>query len=205
MKLLLILVLAIVAFHAEAKQIPNDAKKLWRELSNQYEKECLEESKTDPAYLTEMIENAHVTNERSFGCFLKCVFVKIGFMTLEEEFDINLVLADDVKEVWGDLINAYQEQCINFSGADPVLVTMIIEDAYVADDSSLGCYLMCIYNHLEFLGPDGEFDINLIFAKAPYMTDLFTQKCLNQAKNEPDHCQKSLIVGNCTITALGIP
>ncbi|KAF5308598.1 hypothetical protein FQR65_LT18048 [Abscondita terminalis] len=114
-------------------------------------------------------------------------------------------LPPDVKKIWLNLSTPHQDECITLSGTDPALVTMITEEAYVADVRSLGCYLMCTYKKLEFLLIDGNFVSHQILSKASYMTDPFTTACIDEASGEVDLCLKSLIAGNCTISGLSLP
>ncbi|KAF5271054.1 hypothetical protein FQR65_LT00473 [Abscondita terminalis] len=114
-------------------------------------------------------------------------------------------LPTEIKEIWENMTSQYRDECISISGTDPALVTMMTEDAYVANDRSLGCYLMCIYKKFGFLQENGEFLAHVILVTASYMTELFTDNCLDECSGETDLCLKSLIAGNCTIVGLRIP
>ncbi|KAF5271053.1 hypothetical protein FQR65_LT00472 [Abscondita terminalis] len=110
----------------------------------------------------------------------------------------------ECKNIWLGLANEFRDECIRISGVDPKLVRKMIQGADVADERSLGCYLMCVYNKLTFLDLDGDLSSGAMVNKASYMNDAFTDKCLNEGTDEEDLCLKSLIVGKCIINGLSL-
>ncbi|KAF5271052.1 hypothetical protein FQR65_LT00471 [Abscondita terminalis] len=90
---LLLLVLTITIINAESKQIPSEIKKTWHDLTDKHEKVCLDESKTKSEYIKMMVEEAQVTNDKSFGCYLNCVFRKLGIIMTDGEFDVKSILS----------------------------------------------------------------------------------------------------------------
>ncbi|KAF5271057.1 hypothetical protein FQR65_LT00476 [Abscondita terminalis] len=114
-------------------------------------------------------------------------------------------LPTDVKTIWNGFTDPFKNECLNQSQANPEHVTLMIENAYVTDSRSFGCYLKCIFEKTGILKADGEFDFKAILEQGTYMSSDIAQNCVDNAKNETDLCLMSLIGGNCTINALSVP
>ncbi|KAF5271058.1 hypothetical protein FQR65_LT00477 [Abscondita terminalis] len=113
-------------------------------------------------------------------------------------------IAPDVKNIWKNLTDPYQNVCLGHSPINSVHSEVMIKNAYVGNSKSFGCYLKCVFEKIDVLKPDGEFDVHAILDKLPYMTENITQKCIDEGKGETDGCLKSLIVGNCAVKAYGV-
>ncbi|KAF5271066.1 hypothetical protein FQR65_LT00485 [Abscondita terminalis] len=108
----------------------------------------------------------------------------------------------EIKKVWNSLTIKYQDECLYLSKTNPDYPRLMVENGYVPNDLSFGCYLRCIYEKTGALKPDGQFDITIILRKVSYMSENLSVRCIREAENEDDFCKKSLIAGNCTVMAI---
>ncbi|KAF5271060.1 hypothetical protein FQR65_LT00479 [Abscondita terminalis] len=109
-----------------------------------------------------------------------------------------------VQNIWKNLTDPYQSECIENSTINLIYSDIMLENAYVSNSLSFGCYLKCIYEKIGVLKPDGEFDFYGILNKMSYMTEEVTRRCIDEGKDETDVCLKSLIVCSCAVNAFSI-
>ncbi|KAF5271063.1 hypothetical protein FQR65_LT00482 [Abscondita terminalis] len=89
-------VLVVVTFFAVSgtctRQVPPNVRNVFNNLTDPYKAECLGTAVINLVYYELMIDHGYVTNDRPFGCFLQCMFNKIGVYKSDGEFDVASIL-----------------------------------------------------------------------------------------------------------------
>ncbi|KAK4878879.1 hypothetical protein RN001_011385 [Aquatica leii] len=69
---------------------------------------------------------------------------------------------DEVNTIWGKIIAPYHDLCITEAKADITNPN---------DSDGIGCYIKCLYDKLEYLNSNGEFNDKQMKATATYLND----------------------------------
>ncbi|KAK4879396.1 hypothetical protein RN001_007542 [Aquatica leii] len=78
--------------HKVGDNISPYAVSIWKGLTQAHNNECVKISKTNPDYIEKMLIDVHIVNERSFHCYMKCIYEKLNFMLPNGDIDVNYVL-----------------------------------------------------------------------------------------------------------------
>ncbi|KAK4887238.1 hypothetical protein RN001_003509 [Aquatica leii] len=111
-------------------------------------------------------------------------------------------IPDRVHEVWGQLIAPYSDECVESSKVNPHQVKNMLTHMHVPNNEQFHDYIKCIYEKLEMLKPDGNFNEELILSKAHYLTKDFLIRCIKNAELEQNLSKKSYILCNCVVEGL---
>ncbi|KAF5271061.1 hypothetical protein FQR65_LT00480 [Abscondita terminalis] len=90
---LVLCLVTLFVIHGACTQFPSDVKNTWKSLTDPYKIECLGDSTINLLRFELMAEHAYVTNVRPFGCYLKCIYQKIGVLKTDGEFDFDAILS----------------------------------------------------------------------------------------------------------------
>ncbi|KAF5296843.1 hypothetical protein FQA39_LY12361 [Lamprigera yunnana] len=119
---------------------------------------------------------------------------------------LSLTSAADISpfalNIWNDLIKDFHDECVAISNANPEQAKSIVRDIAVLKDRSVHCYLKCLYEKIDFLLPNGEFNKNDVVYEAHHLGIEGSKKCAADANPEKDVCTKAYIFGKCVVDML---
>ncbi|KAF5284014.1 hypothetical protein FQR65_LT13621 [Abscondita terminalis] len=108
-------------------------------------------------------------------------------------------LPPEAVEEWTKLISPFENECAPKETKPHEEVDGIIKEAHVEKSLETCLYLKCLYEKLNFFGPNGEIMGNVVMEKLNYMTPNITKICVDEAAWEIGRCKKSYAFGNCVI------
>ncbi|KAF5271062.1 hypothetical protein FQR65_LT00481 [Abscondita terminalis] len=125
---LLLSVVALLVVNGTSKQLPSNVKQIWKDLTDSYVLECVGDSITNMIDAELLIEHAYVSNSRRFGCYMKCIYRKIGIFKPDGEFDSIAILSQ-----MSYMTKNLTQTCIGEAkvGSDGCWKSLIIADCVV--------------------------------------------------------------------------
>ncbi|KAF5296846.1 hypothetical protein FQA39_LY12364 [Lamprigera yunnana] len=126
---------------------------------------------------------------------LTLIFIIFGFASANK-------LPSDIIEIWNMLVTDENDDCIVNTNVDPIKIKAIFIEAKIPYEENILCYIKCVYEKMNFLLPNGDFNINELLNKAPYLTQESVENCKKIANPETDVCRKSYLFAHCVIESL---
>ncbi|KAF5296842.1 hypothetical protein FQA39_LY12360 [Lamprigera yunnana] len=90
------------------------------------------------------------------------------------------MISPEAIKLWENISRNHNDECISTTNIDPVVLKRIVYNRTVPNDRNVYCYLRCIYEKLDFLLPNGEFDEDKIVNTATYLTHEVSKKYSNK-------------------------
>ncbi|KAK4879397.1 hypothetical protein RN001_007543 [Aquatica leii] len=90
MKLLLLLI-TLTTINCQRK-IPPYVIGIWKNLTEEHNAECLKISKANPDYIEKILIDVHATDEKSFHCYIGCIYEKLNFITPNGDANLDVIL-----------------------------------------------------------------------------------------------------------------
>ncbi|KAF5271064.1 hypothetical protein FQR65_LT00483 [Abscondita terminalis] len=89
------LILFLISFllnSSASNKLPRDVIMIWKNVTNAYHKECLSISNANPNLINLMLERANVPDDVSLGCYLRCVYEKMGVLEYDGKFNLATIM-----------------------------------------------------------------------------------------------------------------
>ncbi|KAF5278881.1 hypothetical protein FQA39_LY18335 [Lamprigera yunnana] len=109
----------------------------------------------------------------------------------------NGTLATLVDE-WLELFTRHKTECLAQSGAEESDLMDAFKTLKLSDKESSKCYFKCVYEKLNFLDADGNFDLSMVLTIPGVKDKALVEECTNSVANEKNLCEKvykSLLCG----------
>ncbi|KAF5287968.1 hypothetical protein FQR65_LT12145 [Abscondita terminalis] len=106
-------------------------------------------------------------------------------------------VSDDLIDDWNNIASQYAAECIERTGANPVLVDSMFKEHKLVDEEHVRCYIMCLNEKYEYILPDGNFDGDKIVNDVEHVTYDIMDRCGKKVENEKDLCKKSYLLALC--------
>ncbi|KAF5296848.1 hypothetical protein FQA39_LY12366 [Lamprigera yunnana] len=126
---------------------------------------------------------------------LTLIFIFFGFASTNR-------VPSDVIEIWNMLVKDHNDECIANTNVDPIKIKAILIEAKIPYEENILCYIKCVYEKMNFLLPNGEFNMDELLGKASYLTQESVENCKKIANPETDVCRKSYLFAHCVIEFL---
>ncbi|XP_031342280.1 general odorant-binding protein 99b-like [Photinus pyralis] len=111
-------------------------------------------------------------------------------------------IPEDIQVAWKIITKPYHNACVMESHIDPYLAENWVRDFHMPDTPAFGCFIKCLYLNLNFMKPDGAFDVHEMVDVAHYMTHDLARICLKDIDVEKNHCKRSYKLGTCIVNSL---
>ncbi|KAF5292525.1 hypothetical protein FQR65_LT18404 [Abscondita terminalis] len=111
-------------------------------------------------------------------------------------------IPNQVSEVWAKLTDPHLLSCVDSPNANLEPFKNMLKHIHVPNNPKFHNFIKCIYEKLEMLQPDGNFNEEIILKKATYMTPELTRKCVQKSNSEKHLPKKSFILCDCVVNGL---
>ncbi|KAK4879611.1 hypothetical protein RN001_007757 [Aquatica leii] len=101
---------------------------------------------------------------------------------------------------WNKLLEPHQQKCIEESHVDPDVVKNMFNRNEFPDNRELGCYLKCMFKSLNYYGPNGQLDGDLIVKSMDNATKV-DYSCITKFQTETDLCANAYKISPVLVTS----
>ncbi|KAF5287973.1 hypothetical protein FQR65_LT12150 [Abscondita terminalis] len=110
---------------------------------------------------------------------------------------VNAKLSDDVMDDWNQVVARYATECIEESGANPIVALSLFNDRLLHDEEHIQCFIKCLNEKYGMLSPDGEFHVDIWLNTIKHLTPEVANMCFNKYRQETDLCKRSYQLALC--------
>ncbi|KAB0791321.1 hypothetical protein PPYR_03121 [Photinus pyralis] len=105
-------------------------------------------------------------------------------------------------EIWNEAMGPYREQCASETNVDLDTVATMFSEASPIDDGDHHCYVHCVFQQVNFISAEGEFDSETIQNTASFLNEDQVGGCVSSGEEAEELCEKSYRLFECIIDAV---
>ncbi|KAF5287966.1 hypothetical protein FQR65_LT12143 [Abscondita terminalis] len=99
-------------------------------------------------------------------------------------------LSDELMDDWNNIAFRYSEECIEETGANPILARGLFLNNQLVDEEHMRCYMKCLSVKLNYILPDGSFNRDKLLSDElmddwNYLTSLYADECIEESGINP--------------------
>ncbi|KAF5285303.1 hypothetical protein FQA39_LY04402 [Lamprigera yunnana] len=199
-------VLTVLTPSVSCKKIDNKMLQRWQELISPHQTHCIKESNVESEDIDELVKLGEILYTPTLLHLLdvnkqfdRKVIIMLTILTL----NVSCKKIDKkILDRWHELISPHQIHCIKESNVQREDIDQLVKLGEISDTPSNGCYLKCLYEKLNLLDVNKQFDRKVIRSKFFYVDEKLADKCIKEVADEKDLCRKSYLMGRCVIKAV---
>ncbi|KAB0798181.1 hypothetical protein PPYR_09174 [Photinus pyralis] len=124
---------------------------------------------------------------------LVVVVLSCFFGTLEAR-----TVPPDLVEHWKKMVLPYHTLCLNETHDNPEPIIHMLAEFTLPEEKVIHCYWKCFHEHIKFV-VNGKMDVDLMVKTVYKLTPELAEKCVEQAKQEEELCQRSYVLVQCVV------
>ncbi|KAK5646129.1 hypothetical protein RI129_004593 [Pyrocoelia pectoralis] len=105
-------------------------------------------------------------------------------------------------QIWNNIAKDNYQKCAEEFNIDLDLAENYLSYLHFPDEKQFQCFLRCQYNDANLLTSEGYFDHAMVVDQVHFLTHEIAEKCIQEAHQVTDYCERSYYAGTCSIAEL---